>query len=421
VREASLATERALFDFDVVVIRPYLLVGTRPGGPWAVESGPFHRAEREMTAKQEDLVRLLTQGGLLIVILDAVQELKFNTGRHAYMGGTVYTATNYDFLSRDFFHCIRNGTGRNVEILNTADPFSTVLRNSEVEWTAYIASGPPDPFSHPEYFARNGAKSYIGGFVSLGSGNVIVLPNFKNLNQELFFEACREYRYAREGTPPPDWCTTVFMPGVPEAEVEINAIEDRLCEVEQSKRRAIEKRDDLLAYKKLLYEKGKTQLEPTVRRAVDLIGFKSTSSEIVPPNFEIDGRTTVGSLPGILEIKGSKKQIGLDELSSFVPKILADLQANGFQSKGVLIGNGLCEAKPLGRMGSKPFSSHAVDAAKMQSVALINSVELYCVACRILSGQVVTQDLELIRERILKTSGFVSLTEFCGEPPFPNI
>lgn len=154
---------------------------------------------------------------------------------------------------------------------------------------------------------------------------------------------------------------------------------------------------------------------------MDDVGFKTTPGETIPgTGFEIDGRTAVGSSPGILEIKGSKKQIGLDEFSPFVPKILADLKAKGYQSKGILIGNGLCEVPPKERLGEKVFSPHTLEAAKTQSVALVNSVELYCVACGILSGQITLQDLEQMREKILKANGFVSVLEYCKGLPFKD-
>lgn len=221
------------------------------------------------------------------------------------------------------------------------------------------------------------------------------LPNFTKLDEQLFVEACREYRYEREGAPPPAWCKNISLPGVAEADEKVLEIDETLRKVEQARREAVSERDDLLAYKKLLYEKGKTQLEPIVRKALDRVGFKTTPGEVIPgPGFEVDGRTTGSSSPGILEIKGSKKQIALDEFSPFIPKILADLKSKGYQSKGILIGNGLCEALPKDRLGEKVFSPHVLEAAKTQSIALINSIELYCVVCGILAGQIQSQDLE---------------------------
>jgi hypothetical protein len=418
VQERTLATPRALFDFDVVVIRPYLLVGLPQGGPFEVDRhGAFIRAQEEMTAKVGDIDRLLSQGGLLVVILDVFQHLTFSTGKHSYTsGGTLYTTSNYEFLDEHFFRCLANGTGNNVVIIG-ADPFAPVITESTVEWTAFITARPPYPLSDPFYFARNGVKSYIGGCVSLSAGNIVLLPNFKRLDEEGFFEACREYKYEREGTPVPSWCEAVALPGLPSANNKILTIDDALRKLEQTNREATRERDDLLAYKKLLYEKGKTQLEPIVLRALNQIGFKCTPSETISGSgFEIDGRTAAGSAPGILEIKGSKKVIPLDEYSPFIPKILADFKSKGFQSKGILVGNGLCETPAKDRIGAKIFAPHVLEAAKAQSVALVNSVELYWVVCGILAGEIKMVELEHIREKILNANGFASLAEHYRTP-----
>jgi hypothetical protein len=172
-----------------------------------------------------------------------------------------------------------------------------------------------------------------------------------------------------------------------------------------------------VALRKLLYEKGKTQLEPTVRRALDDLGFGTKPGEtITGTNYEIDGRTTNGLSPGIIEVKGSKKQIALDEFSPFVIKILADYQATNIMSKGILIGNGLCETKPESRLGDKVFSPHVLDAAKRNSVALINSIELYWACCTLLEGHIVDKDA--LREALLDGNGYVDLSPFCGTNPF---
>ncbi len=181
-----------------------------------------------------------------------------------------------------------------------------------------------------------------------------------------------------------------------------------------------QKRTDLdarLAYKKLLFEKGKHQLEPIVIRAFNDLGFQATPAEIIPgTKFEIDGRTKAGSAPGILETKGSKNQIGLDEFAAFPTKILADLQANKIHSKGIMIGNGLCLQKPETRLGDAVFSPHLLEASQRNSVALVNSVELYAVVCGVLDGSI--KNLESIRERILTTNGYVDLRPFLVESPF---
>jgi hypothetical protein len=111
-----------------------------------------------------------------------------------------------------------------------------------------------------------------------------------------------------------------------------------------------------------------------------------------------------------LEVKGSRKQVSLEEFSPFVTKILADFEAKKFHSKGVLVGNGLCDTPPKERLGAEVFSPHVLDAAKRHSVALVNSVQLYWAICELLSGKLT--DTQAIREAILAADGYVDLRQF---------
>jgi hypothetical protein len=194
-------------------------------------------------------------------------------------------------------------------------------------------------------------------------------------------------------------------------------VQKEIARLEELQGQFVEKRDALLAYKKLLYEKGKIQLEPIVPTTLDDLGFGTTTSETISGTaFEIDGRTTKGSAPGILQIKGSRKQVSLEEFSPFVTKILADFEAKKFHSKGVLVGNGLCETPPKERLGAEVFSPHVLDAAKRHSVALVNSVQLYWAICELLSGKLT--DTQAIREAILGADGYVDLRQFFRGSPF---
>jgi hypothetical protein len=176
--------------------------------------------------------------------------------------------------------------------------------------------------------------------------------------------------------------------------------------------------NSLIGYKKLLFEKGKTQLEPIVIKVLNDLGFQASPGEIVAgTDFEIDGRTKIGSSPGILEIKGSKNLIGLDEIGAFPTKIIADLNASKFQSKGILVGNGLCLQPPQSRSGNAVFTSHVLDAAKTNSIALVNAFDLYGVLCGVLDGQI--KNLDVIREGILTANGYADLLQFIPKSPFP--
>lgn len=415
VNEPNLSTDKALFDFDLVVIRTYSFGPSGPGGPFRVDWRQYSAIKSDMEGKIADINRLLSQGGLLVVVLDVVQVFECHTG--GYSGGTLYTATNYDFLDTHFFESVRNGSGDRVSC-DPANVFSNVIKGSSVLWTAFVSGRDlPYPFSPSDVFATNGTNAIVGASTEVRAGHVVFLPNFRKLNEDLFFEACTEYRYQREGTPPPDWISSVYLPGVAAAEKEIASLEDAIRSFEAERQQQLTHLDARLAYKKLLFEKGKHQLEPIVIRALNELGFQASSAEIIPgTKFEIDGRTKAGSVPGILETKGSKNQIKFEEFAPFPTKILADFEARKTYSKGVIVGNGFCLQKPQERLGDTVFSPHVIEASKKNSVALVNSVELYAIVCGILDGNI--KDLEPIRETILTTNGYVDLRPFIVKSPF---
>ncbi len=361
VNESTLATQRALFDFDVVVVRPYRLSRSSRGRD---DGTDYASAKAEMTNKAADFAHLLDQGGVLVVILDTLDIIQYNSGQYSYTSGTLYTVTNYDFLDDQIHHKISNGRGDRLTITRPGEPFSAVLRSSEVAWTAFFSGIPAYPLNSLDIFAVNGAGSFIGAISKAFSGHIVFLPNFKHLDEKKFLEACSEYRFGREGTPAPDWVDKVYIPGLADSLAAVRTLNDEINWL-QSKRDELLKASNMIAsHKKLLLEKGKIQLEPEVRKALDLLGFGTTESEHIPgTNFEIDGRTTVGTRPGILEVKGSKNQIALDEFSPFVVKLLEDFKHKGAMSKGILVGNGLCEEVPNNRLGERVFSPHVLGAS----------------------------------------------------------
>jgi len=236
------------------------------------------------------------------------------------------------------------------------------------------------------------------------------------LTNPRFLEACAEYRFKRQGTVPPVWVATIAVPGLQPIEDAIAELDRKISGLQSERQLRTVDMELRVAYRKLLYEKGKAQLEPIVLRGLDDLDFGTTPSEIVAEIHEIDGRTSKGSIAGIVEVKGSKKQIAQSEFSPLVTKILADAEVKGKFSKGILVGNGLCDSEPKERLGDSVFSPHVLAGAKLNSVALINSVELYWICCSMLRGDPVAKDA--VREAILTTNGYVDLKPFSGKSPF---
>jgi hypothetical protein len=118
IYEPTFSTSRALFDFDIVVVRPYCLLprtsasAVRTGGTYKVEWPKLTSTKKEILGKIEDLNRLLFGGGILIVVLDVLEELVFRTEGY-YSAREIHTITNYVSWTRNFSRLC--ATGREIE------------------------------------------------------------------------------------------------------------------------------------------------------------------------------------------------------------------------------------------------------------------------------------------------------------------
>jgi hypothetical protein len=408
VVQTILDSEWALFDFDVVIMRPQRFQVQLLG-----DSATCAYLQSVLGKKKRELESFFAQGGVLVVFLDVPDFYKVSGDRYG-MGANF--VDNYDFLDPNFAIGLRSGSGTQVSYKTLDEPFVGVLRKSKVAWTSYLTQVPA-AFKALKVFAHAGAAGILGGKMPHGEGHIVILPNVSRLDEAAFFEACAEYRFKRQGTTPPDWAGKILVPGLPPIEAAIAELDKRIGDLQSARQLRSAELEGRVAYRKLLYEKGKAQLEPIVLRALDDLDFGTTPGETMPGTIhEIDGRTSKGSSTGVVEVKGSKNQIAQSEFSPFVTKILADAEVNNKYSKGILVGNGFCETEPSKRLGDSVFSPHVLDGAKRSSVALINSVELYCLCCALLRGDSV--DKGAVREAILTGNGYVDLKPFSGETPF---
>jgi hypothetical protein len=408
VVHASLDSARALFDFDLVVIRP------QPFGESRQDLTTCEYFKSVMYTKRRELHSFFSQGGVLVIFLDVPDYYRAESNRY---GQGACLINNYDFLDSNFASCLRKGSGNQVTYKSSDEPFVGVLKKTTVAWTSYLTQVPHPPLDRLRFFAHAGAGGTLGGKMPLGEGYIVVLPNVERLDEGAFFEACAEYRFKRQGTPPPDWAGGILVPGLQPIEAAIADLDKRIGDLQSERQLRSLELEERTAYRKLLYEKGKAQLEPIVLRALDDLDFCTSPGEVIAGTIhEIDGRTTGGSSAGIVEVKGSKNQVAQSEFSPFVTKILADAEVNKKYSKGILVGNGLCETEPSKRPGASVFSPHVLDGAKRNSVALINSVELYSLCCALLRGDSV--DKNAVREAILTGNGYVDLKPFSGLSPF---
>jgi len=96
----------------------------------------------------------------------------------------------------------------------------------------------------------------VGGRFGVAAGHIVLLPTFRELNEEVFFESCLEYRFEREGTTQPDWGTGIHFPGEDSSQENISGIKKQLDYLHESLNVALKNHDELVSMKRLLYEKG---------------------------------------------------------------------------------------------------------------------------------------------------------------------
>jgi len=407
VFNSPLDGDRALFDSDVVVIRPPQFVGAR--GMKTCE-----HLRSVMQTKRRELRTLFQQGGVVVVVLDVPDVYKVEVRGY---GSSSCILDNYDFIDSNFAGCLSKGSGTQITYGTSDEPFVTVLKRSDVAWTSYVQSRPHPPLDRLSFFAYAGKGGAVAGKMIYGEGHLIILPNLRHLDEPSFFDACAEYRFKRQGAVPPSWTASIVVPGLPPIQSAIEKLDQEILNLQKMRQLRETELDEKVAYRKLLYEKGKAQLEPIVLRALDDLDFGTSPGEIIAGTIhEIDGRTSKGSVRGIIEVKGSKNQITQSEFSPFVTKIMADAEIKGDYGKGILVGNGLCETEPGKRAGDSVFSKHVLEGAKRHSIALVNSVELYWLCCALLRGDAV--DKNAVREAVLAQNGYVDLKRFSGESPF---
>ena len=317
----SLATRKALSDYDVIVIRPHPVSWlldhpvSQQGGECWVDGSDFAKAESIVIRQKAVILRLLERGGLVVVILDSLEILRWNpyNSGHAHIAG-VHKLSNYDFLDEQFRSCVGHGSGKDVRLVDTSIAFSQVVQNSLVRWTAYLERRPIYPYGNPRIFARNTAGDVLGAIFECAGGHIVTLPNFERLDEKEFLSACKAHRSQPLEVNPPTWIPAVYLPGEYAANSRVMGVEVEIKRLQQKRASELAQREELLRYKGLLYQHCRVHLEAAVRKALELLGFLTCPSEDLHGYpIEISGKVRGVCMSGALQVKASQRQISCAE------------------------------------------------------------------------------------------------------------
>src|SRR5947209_16025038 len=159
-------TDRALFDFDVVVIRPQTiprLRGTREG---------YDKLHSLMLKKSFELEALFSQGGVLVVLLDVPTYYEYTERGYEK---SPFVVSSYDFLDSRFASLLRNGRGEQVRYDQQPEPFIAAMKKSAVAWTTYMPKLPQNPpLSSLKFFSWAGSAGGIAAKMRMKDGHLIL-------------------------------------------------------------------------------------------------------------------------------------------------------------------------------------------------------------------------------------------------------
>lgn len=210
-------------------------------------------------------------------------------------------------------------------------------------------------------------------------GSLVLLPVADIYHTEPHIEVLLGRIRGFKKTPPPEWVSSIEIPGEIPLKNEI-ATEKRNLETVQSRIRRLEvSLGELREYKGLLFEAG-LPLQKVVKATLEELGAA------IKPAPVSDILINVGGAKALIEVKGNTKSVHKDDVAQLVTDLMEYLRTTGQEIHGILIGNGW-RFQPLekrDRAGQPVFSRDAIRVAQNHNIGLISTTELYKAFCKTL-------------------------------------
>lgn len=414
------------FEYPVVVVDPFGVskaiddacsgIEFRTGASLPVHDGTTSATEVSLAdmlrRRREEAIRHLERGGVIVV-------LAYPNALHPRVTG--FTGCDRYFwlpappglaYREPFLH---GGDGNQVRVEDHFHPAAAVLSLNPKATTfrAYFdeSSAAFQEFGH--VLARTpGGDAVAACELRVLGGRVVFLPAFELLGsgQPRFDLAKAMLTLAQKlvdgpaTDSPPPWVEEFPLPGFDEAR---GRLEEAGADAESAKAErdeAARELDELDRYRALLWAEG-YPLEDAARRSLRLLGF------------EIEGRTgqpasgTADGVPLVVEVEGSRGDIGQDGFRRLSRKIEDDLLATGEGKKGILVVN----AHRLESASDRPkgLTDELVGAAEFQGFAIVPAHQLFQLTAAALAGDA---DVAALRAALVSTEGLFSVTDLAGEP-----
>jgi len=389
----------SISDFDAFVLEPSSLLNN------AISAESYHRRQREI----RDLV--VQKGGVAICIVRPAAHLAMPWG-----GVPPDQYSVFDLAASPALDLIRNnlraGWGSHVEVVPTAKgPAAAYFRVLQglLRFAAYVETIASDlEYVEGTVFAVDSVQHPIGFEVKAGAGRICFLPVPDGATGDRVGSAIARLVEAHYGGPGeievPAWAVEIAVPGATAHDAKILELEARRTQLEEEVSCLKENRAALLNFRALLYAYGRSMLEPVVRSALGVLGFRVPEPEDYAGEWDVELYESESSAAAIGEVEGSEGVIDVDKFRQLL-NYVTDEALEGRDHKGILIGNGYRLTAPEAPERQKQFSEHTLRGAKKNAFCLLPTTELFKAVCAVLEAPEDEGLKIMIRDSILSTVG----------------
>ena len=254
--------------------------------------------------------------------------------------------------------------------------------------------------------ARPIAKNKVGEVVALelsfGEGKFIFLPPpLRSVDEDkisgILIDCIRKSLHWTKPLIKPDWINKYELPGESEVEKEFEELQGKSTILEKKKQSIEARRERLEMLKGMLYEQGKYGLEPPVREAFRILGFKVLEPEEYEEDYDLYIKEP--NLTIIGEIEGSNKQMDVQKYRQLLDYVSGKVE-EGENIKGILIGNGFINVEPDKR--NEQFTEKAILGCRKQKFCRITTYELFKAIRAILSESDNKKLKKSVKEKVLE-------------------
>jgi hypothetical protein len=325
--------------------------------------------------------------------------------------GRIKYLENYSWLSGCFigdrrgdlasYFKFKESEGTEISFIEQSHPFSKYFHafkeKIKFECVLEIAEGLKE---YIKIIAKNKVQEIISCEIQINGGKIIFIPpltlSAPDKETGVLLDCLRGILEIGFESPPPSWIDKYTLPNETINAEKIMEIEKEINKLCVEKRKMEEEQINISKFKGLLYEKGKRALEPLVREAFRLIGFKVLEPKEYDEDYDLyikeDQITIIGEIEGT-----DNSAIDVNKYRQLLDYVEHE-SLKGINCKGILIGNAFINKDPAER--ENQFSSHAIKGCERQKFCMITTHQIFEIV-KIGLSDLYDAEMEKIRSNII--------------------